>query len=91
MDRMSPVLQDHVLARDAVDDHLVDRGAEHGRVVVVAQEGRLAPSAACSRWAAISFSSQVLMPGLGRRLEHVEHVGDDQVGLAQLGDLRRRS
>ena len=80
------VLQHHVLARDAVDDDLVDRRAQHRRVAVVAEERRLGLELAQPP-AAISLSSQVLMPGLGRASSRSSTSADDQVGLAQLGDL----
>src|SRR4030095_2729842 len=82
------VLEHILLAGDAVDDDLVDRGADDGRVlgVDVAQEGRFG-------LALLETGGRdvVQLPGrtprLGGPLEPVEHVGDDQVRLAQLRDL----
>ena len=74
------------MPRDAVDHHLVDRGAQHGRVAVVAEERRLA-----LELLEALVRDVVQLPGrhagLRGGLERVEDVGDDQVRLAKLRDL----
>src|SRR5262245_11978960 len=86
-------LEHHVPAGDAVHHHLVDRGADHGgigrnAVSPVAEERRLGfelPQPAGGDVIELPGRD----PGLGGRLEHVEHVGHDQVCLAQLGNFGR--
>src|SRR6185503_14417697 len=69
-------LEHHVLARDAVDDHLVDRRAQDGRVAVVAEEGRFALELLQPL-----VGDLVELPGrhprLRRGFQRVQDVGDD--------------
>ena len=89
VDRHDLAVADHPLAGDAVDDLVVERDAEAGRIAVVALERRHGAVAAD-----VPLGDPVEMAGgdagLQLRLDEREHLGDDPAGTAHLVDLLAR-
>ena len=79
-------LLEHVGAGDAVDDHVVGRGADHGREAVVAEEVR-GGAPALEDLAGHRVELGGGHPGLGGGPGGLVHLGHDLAGPAHLGQL----
>ena len=81
-------LQRPLLGRDAMDDFLIDRGAEHARIVVVTLECRLSPQF-LHLLLGSAFQLHGGDPGSHPGLDVIEHFPDDASAVPHLLDLRR--
>src|SRR5664279_329840 len=83
------VLERQILARNAVDDDAVDGRAKNRRVASVTQERRLRGKL-FEPLAGYQFKVPRRNPNPSRGLNRVQNIGNDEVCLAELGDLCRR-
>ncbi len=86
VDRHDVALFQHPWTGDAVHDDLVGRGADHGRVAVIAEEVRLG-SPAFEHVPADLVELRGRHPGTDRRPDAIVHLGHHPAGLAHHRDL----